>query len=65
MKIKITVTKGDHDFKIDEFNVYADTQLDKEMIVEFTADKAGTFIYYCAKPGHRENGHRGTLIVTE
>jgi len=65
VRIKITVTSGMHDFKIDEYNVYADTQLNKESVVEFTADKAGKFIYYCTKPGHRENGHWGTLTVTE
>ena len=66
VRIKITVTSGMHDFKIDEFSVYADTkELNKEYVVEFTADKVGEFIYYCAKSGHRANGHWGTLIVTE
>lgn len=63
VRIKITVTSGAHDFKIDEFNIYADTQLNKEYVVEFTADKTGEFIYYCAKPGHRQNGQWGTLKV--
>src|SRR3989338_6467613 len=46
VRIKITVTSGMHDFKIDEFDVYADTkELNKEYAVEFTADKAGEFIY--------------------
>jgi len=63
VRIKITVIKGMHDFKIDEFNVYGDTQLNKEMVVEFVADKAGSFEYYCTKPGHRQNGHWGTLKV--
>ena len=66
VRIKITVTKGVHDFKIDEFNVYADTkELNKEYVVEFTADKAGEFIYYCTKTGHRAAGHWGTLKVVE
>ena len=65
VRVKITVTSGMHDFKIDEYGVYADTQLNKESVVEFTADKVGKFIYYCTKPGHRENGHWGTLTVTE
>ncbi len=65
VRIKITVTSGMHDFKIDEYGVYADTQLNKETVVEFTADKVGDFVYYCTKPGHRENGHWGTLRVTE
>ncbi len=63
VRIKITVTKGMHDFKIDEFNMYADTPLNQEVIVEFVADKAGSFEYYCTKPGHRQNGHWGTLRV--
>ena len=63
VRIKITVTGGMHDFKIDEYNIYADTQPGKEYVVEFTADKAGDFIYYCTKPGHRQNGHWGTLHV--
>lgn len=65
VRIKITVTKGNHDFKIDEYGIYANTQLDKEEVVEFTADKAGEFVYYCAKPGHRALGHWGTLKVLE
>lgn len=65
MKVKVTVTKGTHDFNIDEFNVHVETPLDQEIVIEFTADKVGTFIYYCSKPGHRANGHWGTLTVTE
>jgi len=63
VRIKITNIKGTHDFKIDEFNVYAETPLDQEVIVEFVADKAGSFEYYCTKPGHRQNGHWGTINV--
>ena len=65
VRIKITVTKGMHNFNIDEFNIHSETPTNKETTVEFTADKVGKFIYYCSKPGHRANGHRGTLIVTE
>lgn len=63
VKIKITVTKGTHNFNLDEFNVHAETPLNQEVAVEFTADKAGEFIYYCSMPGHRANGHWGTLKV--
>ena len=65
VRIKITVTSGMHDFKIDEFNVYSDTKINEESVVEFTADKAGEFIYYCTKPGHRQNGHFGKLKVLD
>lgn len=63
VRIKITVTSGNHDFKIDEFGVYADTKLNQEAVIEFTADKAGEFVYYCTKSGHRQAGHWGTLKV--
>lgn len=64
VRIKVTVTKGMHDFKIDEFNIYTDTkELNKEYVIEFTADKVGEFIYYCTKTGHRVNGHWGVLVV--
>ncbi len=66
VRIKLTVTGGMHDFKIDEFNVFADTkELNKEYVVEFMADKAGEFEYYCTKPKHRELGHWGTIKVLE
>lgn len=65
VRIRITNTKGTHDFKIDEFGVYTETPLNQEMTVEFVADKAGSFEYYCTKPGHRQNGHWGTLKVLE
>lgn len=65
VKIKITVTKGMHNFNIDELNIHTETPLDTTTIVEFKADKAGEFVYYCSKPNHRENGHWGKLIVTE
>jgi uncharacterized cupredoxin-like copper-binding protein len=65
VRLKITVTSGRHDFKIDELDVYADTPTNKETVVEFIADKAGDFIYYCNMPGHRTNGQWGTLKVTE
>lgn len=63
VRIKITEISGNHDFKIDEFGVYTVTDLNKEATVEFVADKAGEFIYYCTKPGHRQNGQWGTLKV--
>lgn len=65
VKITVTVTKGTHDFNIDGYNIHQETPLDKPTVVEFKADKPGTFIYYCSMPGHRANGHWGTLKVIE
>ncbi len=65
LKINITVTKGKHDFKIDEYNVSVDTALNQTVTVEFKADKAGKFIYYCSMPEHCLNGYWGVLNVVE
>lgn len=63
VRLKVTNTFGNHDIKIDEFNVFAETPLNQETVVEFVADKAGEFVYYCSKPGHRAAGQWGTLKV--
>jgi len=65
VKINVTVTSGAHNFNIDEYNIHENTPLDEQVTIEFTADKAGKFIYYCSMPGHRGNGHWGVLNVVE
>lgn len=62
--IKVTNTKGSHNFNIDEYNIHQETPLDKEVVIDFIANKTGSFQYYCSMPGHRQNGHFGTLIVS-
>ncbi|HRH31719.1 MAG TPA: cupredoxin domain-containing protein [bacterium] len=74
----LTVKKGDtvriifknedgfHDLKIDELNVATkQIQGGAEETVEFVADKAGTFEYYCSVGKHRDMGMKGTITVTE
>ncbi len=55
---------GIHDLKIDEFGV-ATKKLSTagQDTVEFTADKAGQFEYYCSVGSHRQMGMKGTLTV--
>lgn len=65
VKIYVNATSGMHDFNIDEFNVHSETPTGEVTLIEFIADKKGEFIYYCSKPGHRANGHWGTLRVVE
>jgi len=65
VRIKVNVTSGSHNFNIDEFDVHAKTPTASETTVEFVAAEAGEFVYYCSMPGHRANGHWGTLIVVE
>lgn len=65
-KVKITLknTSGFHDFKIDEYGVAAKQAASPSTeILEFTADKAGSFEYYCSVDSHRANGMKGTLKV--
>ncbi len=65
VRIKVTNIKGTHDFTLDEYGIKKMTPLNKEVVIEFTADKVGEFIYYCSVPGHRQKGQWGTLRVTE
>lgn len=65
VKIKVKNIKGMHDFVIDEYNVKVETPLNEEVMIEFVADKAGEFVYYCSVPGHKEKGQWGTLKVSE
>ena len=64
VKIVLRNTEGFHDWKVDAFN--AATQrinAGTEDIIEFTADTAGTYEYYCSVGDHRAKGMKGTLIV--
>lgn len=64
IRINFSSTSGFHDWAIDEFN--AKTQqvsTGQSDAVEFVADKAGTFEYYCSVGTHRQMGMKGKLIV--
>jgi len=65
-KVRITFrnAEGFHDWRLDEFGAAtAKLQAGGEETVEFTADKAGTFEYYCSIGKHRSMGMKGNLIV--
>ncbi|MBP9715548.1 MAG: cupredoxin domain-containing protein [Candidatus Pacebacteria bacterium] len=65
-KVKITFknTQGFHDFVVDEFGAATKQgQAPFDEVIEFTADKAGSFEYYCSVGTHRQMGMKGTLIV--
>ncbi|MBS3078925.1 hypothetical protein J4218_02285 [Candidatus Pacearchaeota archaeon] len=63
VRIKVTNIKGTHDLTLDEYGIKKMTPLNEEVVIEFTADKVGEFIYYCSVPGHRQKGQWGTLKV--
>jgi plastocyanin len=55
---------GTHDFVIDEFKIKTNQiTAGRQETVTFTADKAGTFEFYCSVGDHRQMGMKGTLIV--
>lgn len=65
-RVKITITSADvaHGFAISDYGVNKRIDAGKTEVVEFTADKTGTFTYRCSVPcgsGHSTMG--GTLIV--
>ena len=65
VRMKVTNIKGTHDFTLDEYGIKKMTPLNEEVVIEFTADKVGEFIYYCSVPGHRQKGQWGTLKVLD
>jgi cytochrome c oxidase subunit II len=67
-QVRLIMTAEDHDhgFKLDDFNINQKIPKGTTVIVEFTADKAGTFQFRCSSVcglGHR--GMKGTLVVEE
>src|SRR5690606_34915537 len=66
--VKITLINDDgmlHDLVIDEFDVATDQFADRgeQDSITFTANKTGTFDYYCSVPGHKAAGMVGKLVV--
>jgi len=65
VKITFTNTGGTHDFRIDGYNVGTKVlTVGQSETFEFTADKAGSFEYFCSVGNHRASGMVGTLTVT-
>ena len=67
-RVKLVMTAADHDhgFKLDDFDINQKIPKGTTVVVEFTADKAGTFQFRCSSVcgiGHR--GMKGTLVVEE
>ena len=66
--IRVVFSANDlmHDFVIDDLNVGTElTQAGETSEVEFTADEAGEFEFYCSVGNHRAQGMVGTLIIEE
>ena len=64
VKITFKNTQGFHDWVIDEYGVATkQTNAPTTEVLEFTADKVGSFEYYCSVGSHRAMGMKGTLVV--
>jgi cytochrome c oxidase subunit 2 len=66
VRLIMAAVDHDHGFKLDDFQINQKIQKGTTAIVEFTADKAGTFQFRCSNVcglGHRNM--KGTLVVEE
>ena len=64
VRIEFTPSEGFHDWKVDEFSAATKkVKAGDSTVVEFAADQAGTFEYYCSVGSHRQQGMKGKLIV--
>lgn len=64
VKITFNNTDGFHDFVIDTYGVATkQTKAPTTEVLEFTADKAGSFEYYCSVGSHRAMGMKGIFKV--
>lgn len=64
VRINLAIEQGMHDWVLDEFGARTpQLKTGESGTVEFIADKAGTFEYYCSVPTHRQRGMVGKLIV--
>ncbi len=64
VRIVLTSTDGFHDWVVDEFDAATEQiRTGDTTEVIFTADKKGSFEYYCSVGSHRAQGMVGTLIV--
>ena len=64
VRLNLRVEQGFHDWVIDEFNAaIRQLQAGESDSVEFVADQAGSFEFYCSVGSHRQMGMVGRLIV--
>lgn len=66
IKLLFKNAQGNHNLVIDELNARTGLlKAGEEESVDFTADKAGVFKYYCSVGNHRAMGMEGTFTVEE
>ena len=65
VRIEFSSVGGFHDLVVDEFDAATAQVRDTDGMtsVEFTADKKGTYEYYCSVGQHRQMGMKGMFVV--
>ncbi len=65
-RVKLIITSQDvtHTFTLHAFGIEEELPVGQDVEIEFLADQAGTFAFYCNVPGHSKQGMSGKLIVT-
>lgn len=65
VKVTFNNTGGTHDLRVEGYDVGTKViQSGQSDSFTFTADKAGSFAFYCSVGNHRAMGMEGTLTVT-
>ncbi|MGQ0762671.1 MAG: cupredoxin domain-containing protein [Acidobacteriota bacterium] len=65
IRVVLTSTGGTHSFHVDALNVHsAEAGEGKTISLEFTADRPGTYEFYCAHGDHKDKGMTGRLEIT-
>ena len=64
VKINVVVDSGTHDLYIDGYNQATAASSTGTQTLQFVANKAGTFDFYCRVDGHKALGMLGQLVVS-
>ena len=54
---------GPHDFAVEGLGLVADVGADGDDVQRLRIDQPGTYTFFCTRPGHRDGGMEGTLVV--
>ena len=65
-QVRLIITSIDmpHTFTLMAYGINEKLPVGKDVVIEFVAERAGTFTFACDIPGHEERGMIGQLIVT-
>lgn len=66
VRIKVTAMDVMHGFALPAYQISQQLPVGQEQVIEFTADQAGSFTFFCNVPcGSGHSTMRGTLVVED